>query len=244
MQPRGGTCGSCHRAHATPDRETEPGTASSVSVRSGLEQNPSVPWWLLILHRQREDWCREISFQPLLLGDGGILCWLCFLPRVTSFQQRGGQEGSGWERLLCCSVGRRGLHKPSPSLPQHSQAGLGGPERGASSCKHAWAGGSCLILTEAALCPRNSLRAFVLDKHLTCSRALSTAWISGMHCVTTALPHQGVTCRCSVQGGVSTGHCSIPKCRQYALCVVQRQVRKIPAPSSGSYCLVNTMKTL
>lgn len=46
-------------------------------------------------------------------------------------------------------------------------------------------------------------------------------------------------------GRVSTGHsqrCSIPKCRQCACSVVQRQARNIPTPSSGSCCLVNYHK--
>lgn len=37
-------------------------------------------------------------------------------------------ETVGFERLICCSAARRGLHKPSlkPPSPRHMQACLGG----------------------------------------------------------------------------------------------------------------------
>lgn len=51
-----------------------------------------------------------------------------------------------------------------------------------------------MVLTEAALRPRNSLRASVFDKHLTCSRALPIAWwILGMQFVTIALSYYLLT---------------------------------------------------
>lgn len=208
--------------------------------------HPSFPWWLPVPRCRREAWCRQHRFSSRWFRMVAFV--LAVLPAQSHFLAAVRGPGRCWRQrvgeaaLLLCGEKRAAPTKPQSRLPQRSQAGLGGRERRASSCKHAWAGGSCPILTETTLCPRNSLRAFGLDKHLTCSGALSTAWILGMHFVTTALPHCMVTCWCSVQGGVSTGHsqhCSMPQCRQDACTVVQRQARNIPAPSFGGYCLVN-----
>lgn len=105
--------------------------------------HPSLP---LVLRCQREDWCRETSFQPLLPGDGGIGAGCASCSESLPSSCEGARKAAGGRgcSVLCA------LHKPNPSrLPQHTQAGLGGPERGASSCKHAWAGGSCPILTRS-----------------------------------------------------------------------------------------------
>lgn len=177
----------------------ECGRASRVSVTPGLGQNPSTP------PSPGGSWCcahrgsREASIQPVLVRDGGICVKFFVFPAQSHFLPAARGPGRccrqrvGEAALLLCA--EKKLHKAKPScLPQHSQAGLGGRERGTSSCKRAWAGGSCPILTEAALCPGNSLRASALDKHLTCSRALSSAWSSGMNSVRAALPRLGGTC--------------------------------------------------